>query len=77
MKTLVKVFNKKGQRVIIGCLDVSGTLWVNRADLPAGIYNCVEYAYQRIPRRLKKSFKVRDPRYNDKVKKKSTGEISS
>ena len=69
MKTLVKIFNKKGQRVIIG--------WVNRADLPAGIYNCVEYAYQRIPRRLKKSFKVRDPRYNDKVKKKSTGEISS
>lgn len=44
MKTLVKIFNKKGQRVIIGCLDVSGTLWVNRADLPAGIYNCVEYA---------------------------------
>ena len=32
MKTLVKIFNKKGQRVIIGCLDVSGTLWVNRAD---------------------------------------------
>ena len=69
MKTLVKLFNKKGQRVIIGYLDTSGTLWVNRANLPVGTYSCVEYAYRRIPIKLKKHFKVWDPRYNDKVKK--------
>ena len=50
MKTLVKIFNKKGQRVITGCLDVSGTLWVNRADLPAGIYNSED------PQKIEKKF---------------------
>ncbi|MCR0262516.1 hypothetical protein MKC73_01200 [[Clostridium] innocuum] len=77
MKTLVKLFNKKGQRVIIGYLDVNGTLWVDRAALPAGTYSCVGYAYQRIPRRLKKRFKIQDPRYNGKGKMKAAGETSS
>ena len=77
MKTLVKLYNKKVKRVIIGCLDTSGTLWVNRADLPVGTYRCVEYTYQRIPRKLKKRFKVQEPRDSDKVKTKAAGDISS